>query len=154
MYWCEDPGLPRVARQTQLRGRTLCIMRKPGTDENNVQMSDVLCDFCHREWTEDIPMVEGHHGSCICGKCLRVAYTEVLLNKTGTSLAENECTLCLEAEKDREALERGGEPGWQSPMHPEAAICRRCIKRAAGALHKDSDFDWTKPDGNERDVRK
>ena len=45
-------------------------MRKPGTNENNVEMTDVLCDFCQREWSEDIPMVEGHQGSCVCGNCL------------------------------------------------------------------------------------
>ena len=32
-------------------------MRKPETDENDVRMSDVLCDFCHREWVEEIAMV-------------------------------------------------------------------------------------------------
>ena len=33
-------------------------MRKPGTDNDNVQMSDVLCDFCRAEWTDDLQMVE------------------------------------------------------------------------------------------------
>ncbi len=120
-------------------------MRKPGIDENNVQMSDVLCDFCHREWTEDLPMVEGHQGSCICGRCLTVAYTEVVLNQTNSAGDEYKCTMCLEREIDRQALNRSGEPGWQSPMYSEAVICRRCIKLAAGTLHKDKDFAWTKP---------
>lgn len=71
-------------------------MRKPGTDEENVQMSDVLCDFCHSEWREDEPMIEGHHGSCVCGKCLTVAYTELLINKSDSAPAGYKCTMCLE----------------------------------------------------------
>ncbi len=113
-------------------------MRKPGTDEDNVQMSDVICDFCHSEWVEDEPMVEGHHGSCICGKCLMVAYTDVILSKTNTAPEGYKCTLCLEHRDD---------PAWQSPMYDEAVVCRRCIKQASGALHKSKDFDWTKPPG-------
>ena len=60
-------------------------MRKPGTDESNVQMSDVLCDFCGREWTEQVPMIEGHQGSCLCANCLTLAYTEVVVNGGGTA---------------------------------------------------------------------
>lgn len=120
-------------------------MRKPGTDPDNVQMADVLCDFCHREWTEDLPMIEGHHGSCICGRCLTVAYTEVMLNKSPTAPEGYACTMCLEKAEDRAALDRADEPGWQSPVREEAAVCRRCIKLAAGALHKSKDFEWRKP---------
>lgn len=120
-------------------------MRKPGTDENNVQMSDVVCDFCRREWTEDVPMIEGHQGSCICGKCLTIAYTDVVVNKHNTAPADFKCPMCLEQDKDRAALNRSGEPGWQSPMYPEAVVCRRCIKLAAGALQKDEEFSWKRP---------
>lgn len=120
-------------------------MRKPGTDENNVQMSDVLCDFCHREWTESVAMVEGHHGSCICGRCLTVAFTEVVANATNAAPLDFKCTLCLEGPSDREAMSRASEHGWQSPMYPEAAICRRCIKQASGVLHKDKESGWQKP---------
>ena len=35
-------------------------MQRPGTDPENVEMSDILCDFCLRAWTKDRPMVEGH----------------------------------------------------------------------------------------------
>ena len=34
-------------------------MRKPDTDPDNVRMTDVLCDFCLGEWTEETAMVEG-----------------------------------------------------------------------------------------------
>jgi len=119
-------------------------MRREGTDESNVEMSDVLCDFCHAEWTEDLPMVEGHRGACICGKCLTVAYREVMVEKSGET-GDYTCTLCRESAEDRAALDRAGEPGWRSPMYPEAAACRRCLKRSAGVLHKDPDFDWRKP---------
>lgn len=115
-------------------------MRKPGTDETNVQMSDVLCDFCHSEWTDDLPMVEGHRGSCICGKCLTVAYTDVVINKIDTGPDGYKCTTCLE---NRDS------PAWQSPLYPQAVICRRCIKQSAGVLHKSRDYDWQKPSGGD-----
>lgn len=120
-------------------------MRKPETDENNVQMSDVLCDFCHVEWTEARPMLEGHQGSCICGNCLSIAYREVILHEQNVAGAAFRCAMCLESEKDRAAIERGDEPGWRSPLYEDATICRRCIKLASGALHKDADSGWRKP---------
>ncbi len=120
-------------------------MRKSGTDANNVQMSDVLCDFCQRQWTEDVPMLEGHHGSCICGKCLSVAYADVVLNGTNTAPAEYSCPMCLETTEDRAATDRDNEPGWPSPLRDEAVICKRCIELAANALTKDKESGWTKP---------
>lgn len=120
-------------------------MRKPGTDESNVQMSDVLCDFCRREWVDDLPMIEGHQGSCICGRCLTVAYTEIVLNSQSTAPADFKCRMCLETLDDREATDRGGETGWQSPAEPDACVCRRCIKLAAGALSKDKEMGWKRP---------
>lgn len=121
-------------------------MRKPGTDESDVRMSDVVCDFCLREWSEDVPMLEGHHGSCVCGNCLTVAYTDVMLNGRSTAPPGFTCPMCLEGEADRAALDRAGEPGWRSPAREEAVMCRRCIELAAKALDRDGDFDWTKPD--------
>jgi len=111
-------------------------MRKPGTDPENVQMSDVLCDFCHSEWREDAPFIEGHHGSIVCGKCLTVACTAVLLNADNTGKPGYTCTMCLEPRPD---------PAWESPMFPEATICKRCINLAAGTLSKDKDFNWKRP---------
>lgn len=111
-------------------------MRKPGTDENNVQMSDVLCDFCESEWIESLPMIEGHHGSCVCGKCLTVAYTEVVLSQTNSGPAGYSCTMCLEKRDD---------PAWQSPVRDIAVICLRCIKLAARALERDKDLPWSRP---------
>ncbi len=121
-------------------------MRKAGTDESNVQMSDVICDFCHREWTDDVAMVEGHQGSCICGNCLTLAYTAVVMHNSDDLTGDYSCVLCLEGDDDRAALGREGEPGWRSPIHEDAAVCRRCIKQAAGALHKSRDYPWAKPD--------
>ena len=57
------------------------VVFRPGTDEQNVQMSDVLCDFCHQAWTEAIPFVEGHRGCMICGDCLTRAYEQVVVRK-------------------------------------------------------------------------
>lgn len=111
-------------------------MRKPGTDENNVQMSDVLCDFCRAEWTETLPIIEGHQGSIICGRCLAVACAEVLVAGGGSTPAGYTCTMCLEKREDR---------AWVSPAYPEAAICARCIDLAATALAKDKDWNWKRP---------
>jgi len=120
-------------------------VRKPGTNPDDVRMSDVLCDFCRSEWTDERPMIEGHHGSCICAACLTCAYEEVVNQKQATAPAGYACTMCLEGESDRESLNRAGEPGWQSPVQPDASVCRRCIKLAAGALERDADFNWSRP---------
>ena len=119
-------------------------MQRPGVDPSNVQMSDILCDFCHRAWSEDEPMVEGHRGSCICGRCLTVAYTDAIIGGTGET-SDARCVMCLEDERDRAAMKRGGQPCWRSPLHESAVICGRCIELAATALQKDGDFTWSKP---------
>src|SRR5262245_9086231 len=118
-------------------------MRRPGTDESNVQMSDVLCDFCRREWTADVPMIEGHQGSCICARCLTVACTEIDCAAPVTS--GYKCPMCLEQDADRAELGRAGEAGWPSPLQPEAVICRRCIDLAARQLERDEDYQWHRP---------
>ena len=120
-------------------------MRKPGTNPDSVEMSDVLCDFCRREWLPEQPMIEGHQGSCICGQCLTVAYTEVVVGPANLAPAEFTCPMCLESSEDRAALDRADEPGWQSPLAPDAVICRRCIELAARALEKNDTFDWARP---------
>jgi hypothetical protein len=112
-------------------------MRKPGTDPENVQMSDVICDFCHAEWTEQSPFIEGHQGSIVCGNCLTVAYTDVVLLGNNTGPAGYQCVMCLENRPD---------PAWRSPMQPEAVICKRCINLAAGTLSKDKDYAWKRPE--------
>ncbi|MBT8486711.1 MAG: hypothetical protein HKO59_14365 [Phycisphaerales bacterium] len=119
-------------------------MFKPGTDENNVQMSDVLCDFCHREWTDELPLLEGHRGRMICGNCLSIAYQLLANERSSNAEAGYTCTLCREGPEDRAALDRTEERGWASPA-TGAAVCARCVRQAAGALHKDPDFPWSKP---------
>ncbi|HWB20504.1 MAG TPA: ClpX C4-type zinc finger protein [Phycisphaerales bacterium] len=112
-------------------------MQRPGTDPANVEMSDILCDFCGAEWVETLPMVEGHHGACICGNCLKEAYRDVVLQKRSVGqIAGMKCTMCLE---ERE------EAHWTNASHAEAHICKRCINQSAGVLHKDADFAWSKP---------
>ncbi len=111
-------------------------MRREGTDENNVRMSDVLCDFCHAAWTHDLPVIEGHRGSIICGNCLSVAYVDVVLRARATAPAGYTCTMCLEQRADR---------AWQSPAQPEACVCERCVKLAAATLEKDGDWGWKRP---------
>jgi hypothetical protein len=109
-------------------------MRKPGTDENDVQMSDVLCDFCGAEWTEELPMVEGHQGSTVCGRCLTEAYRVVVLRKEGAGETGAKCTLCLE---------NRDEPEWKGATG--AVGCRRCINQSAAILAKDKEMGWGRP---------
>lgn len=112
-------------------------MQRPGTDPNDVQMSDILCDFCRAPWVEDLPMVEGHQGSVVCGKCLTVAYRAVVQGGINTVGPGYTCTMCLEQRPDI---------AWASPVYPEAVICKRCINLAAGTLSKDKESGWTRPE--------
>lgn len=115
-------------------------MRREGAPEDELAMGDFLCDFCHGEWTEDRPMVEGHQGSCICGSCLSVAWAELVTARVEDFLSEGEtCRLCLEPRE---------QAVWRSPAHEDAAACLRCVKQSAGALHKDPDIPWRKPTGS------
>ena len=112
------------------------MMFKENSNSDSMEMSDVLCDFCRREWTEDIPMIEGHHGSCICGKCLNVGWASVIENEMDDTIPGWKCTMCLEHRKD---------PCYRSPAYEEAFICRRCIRIAAQALRKENLDDWEAP---------
>lgn len=113
-------------------------MQREGADLQNMRVSDFLCDFCGRAWDGAFPLVEGHQGSLICGNCLTVAYTEVVLGKGGETLAPGvTCTMCLEQRDD---------PMWSSPVR-EAHACRRCLRQGGTRLHKDPDWVWEKPVG-------
>lgn len=117
-------------------------MHRPGADPAAMLPTDILCDFCARPWQDDIAMVEGHRGSCICGDCLATAWRAVIeggLDDAPAPKAGEEpwtCTLCLEQRTD---------PAFRSPVREEALICRRCIRLASRALDDDPDHDWRKP---------
>jgi len=119
-------------------------MRKPGCNEDNVQMSDVLCDFCLQTWTEERPMVEGHQGSCICGDCLADAYRVLVMVESAVPETPSKCILCLELRS---------EPSWHAPADTATArvdgvqpsACRRCVRQSAAVLQKVSEFGWRKP---------
>ena len=113
-------------------------MRRPGSDENDLQMRDFLCDYCGREWTELVPMVEGHRGSCICGNCVGAAYAALEIEGAGSATPPFECALCLE---------RRTEPGWASPVREGVCACRRCVKQSAGVLSQDKESGWKRPGG-------
>lgn len=111
-------------------------MRREGTDENDVRMSDVLCDYCHKPWTHDVPAIEGHQGSIICGPCLTVGYAEVVLRAAGSAPSGYTCTMCLEQRPDH---------AWASPLFPQAVACERCLKLAANTIERDKDWNWKRP---------
>jgi hypothetical protein len=111
-------------------------MHRPGTDPDNVQLSDIICDFCHTPWREDLPVVEGHRGAIICGDCLTAAYRGLIFGESPPVDPGYSCRLCLEQRSDA---------GWQSPRYPDAAVCARCVRQSAGVLHKDRDYEWEKP---------
>jgi hypothetical protein len=111
-------------------------MHREGIDDNNVQPEDILCDFCgNTAWANDVPCVEGHQGSIVCGNCLTVAYTELVLAEEGASTEET-CRMCLEHRED---------PVWAGAVEPIALICQRCTKMAAAALNKSKTWEWSKP---------
>lgn len=95
----------------------------------------ISCDFCGEDWLpydedQSNPMIEGHQGSIICLKCLKIA----LKMKTEGD-GEYTCCMCL-----RENLP-ADLPRWQSEA-TDAVICRDCINQAAGTFSKDPDVDW------------
>lgn len=100
-------------------------MHRPGCDPDAMTERDFLCDFCARDWPTAQPFVEGHHGSCLCGDCLR----------TSLASAQDEaetfrCNLCLETRTDL-ALACGA-----------SNLCRRCRDRSARALERDPESGW------------
>jgi formylmethanofuran dehydrogenase subunit E len=93
------------------------------------------CDFCHRAWSEDLPMVEGHQGSLICAECLSAAYLSIVLGDADERPGEGgTCTLCLES---RDELHHRGQAG--------GYVCRRCVRQSATAMERDPDSEWRKP---------
>ncbi|MFG0256291.1 MAG: ClpX C4-type zinc finger protein [Phycisphaerales bacterium JB043] len=93
------------------------------------------CDFCLSPWDDANPMVEGHRGSLICSRCLRVAYTQLVTHNSPDATTTDSCTLCLEARE---------QPVWISPL-TEANACLRCVKLSSRALERDEDSHWERP---------
>ncbi|MEA5556266.1 hypothetical protein [Nodularia spumigena] len=108
-------------------------MLKPGADPMNVQTNDVLCDFCQSEWHDDLPLVEGHRGSIICGVCLKAACLK--LDADALVVSARSCTMCTEYRDD---------PAWEGTLVPESVICARCINLGAKTLQRDKDYTWTR----------
>ncbi|MHC4977374.1 MAG: hypothetical protein ACYTF7_12360 [Planctomycetota bacterium] len=98
------------------------------------------CDYCHASWEESNPMVEGHRGSLLCAKCIRVAYTQLVSNEAPDLESTESCAMCLEARN---------QPIWVSPA-TDAHACLRCVKLGARALESDDDTDWQRPDTSDQ----
>ena len=94
----------------------------------------ISCDFCGTDWDEVLPMIEGHHGSVLCLKCLKLALAQ---QQAGEK--KYRCTLCL-----RENIP-GTLPHW-SGIRPQATVCQECIEQAARGFSRDPevDFQWHK----------
>jgi hypothetical protein len=111
-------------------------MHREGINENDVKPEDILCDFCgNTSWANDVPCVEGHRGSIICGNCLQVSYSELVLAGKGIPV-KDKCRMCIE---------HRSEPTWQGVVEPIASICLRCTKQSASILDKSKEWDWSKP---------
>lgn len=100
-------------------------MHRPGCDPDDMSERDFLCDFCGRDWTQAAPFVEGHHGACICGECLRAACEASEVPPEGFR-----CSLCLEDRQD---------PCWQTHG---GRLCRRCREQSARVLARDPESGW------------
>ncbi|MBX3365048.1 MAG: hypothetical protein KF866_09810 [Phycisphaeraceae bacterium] len=82
-------------------------------------------------------MVEGHRGSLICGKCLAVAYREVVLAEGGVGPESAvACTLCLQTNPTRH---------WPAPLDDRVVACLECLQRSARLLAKDPESGWALP---------
>jgi len=93
----------------------------------------ILCDFCRRDWDGQEAMIEGHHGSILCLRCMQRA-----LNEQKPLEGKFKCTLCLRFNMPPEM------PRWHSPSHPESIVCQECLYQAAKAFARnpDNDFKW------------
>ncbi len=94
------------------------------------------CDFCCRAWAEDLPMVEGHRGSLICGECLTMAFSAV--NGAGAQVMgdQGSCALCLQYKSTA---------AYESPTVPGCWACQECITRSAVLMERDNEVGWTRP---------
>ncbi|MDP7008506.1 MAG: hypothetical protein QGI78_02940 [Phycisphaerales bacterium] len=111
-------------------------MHRADTNVNDVQLEDILCDFCgDTAWANGTPCVEGHRGSVVCGDCLSKAYRRVVL-VGNTELQNTTCTMCIE---------RRDQSLWKGSFGEGANICLRCIKQSATVLEKSEHWDWERP---------
>ena len=95
----------------------------------------ISCDFCSVDWdpnTGQPPMIEGHHGSCICLSCVQQALTAL-----GAQPGEFNCPLCLRT------MLPATLPRWSHASHPNVHACKDCVHQAAKAFSRDPDIDWT-----------
>ncbi|RLT00878.1 MAG: hypothetical protein DWI18_00930 [Planctomycetota bacterium] len=120
-------------------------MHRPGSNSDQMEPEDFLCDFCGRSWTVAQPFVEGHQGSCLCGECLNKALHAFASNKVEPTCSDL-CTMCLEARK---------EPAWcaPAPAHSPAGrsvarVCRPCSTQATRTLERDPESGWKRPVAN------
>ena len=114
-------------------------MHRKGINVNNVQPEDILCDFCGRAaWSLGEPCIEGHQGSIVCGGCLSLAYSGLVLEDGGVPV-KIPCRMCLETRN---------QSSWSSDFDNEATICLRCTKQSATALEKSKHWEWSRPTGS------
>lgn len=112
-------------------------MHRHGADPENMTAEDFLCDFCESCYAPDRPMVEGHRGSLICGRCLGTSFAALWYANSGEPAPKGEvCLLCLS---------ENGDPIWRSPVRTTSFICKRCSKQSVVMLERDADSGWKRP---------
>lgn len=130
-------------------------MRRDGCDENNLEPTDFLCDYCGNTWGDDRPMVEGHRGSLVCAKCLNLAF-DLLWNHAPAWDGKSQPPPPVSPDQQmpegalcRMCLEHREEPCWQSPMELDengaAWLCKRCAKQSVVMLERDPEFGYSRP---------
>ena len=94
----------------------------------------VSCDFCRRDWDGQEAMVEGHHGSILCLRCLEQGLREKAVGE-----GKYGCTLCLRFNIP-ETLARWSHP--EQSAAPVAVVCQECLYQAAGTFSKSPHTEW------------
>ena len=129
----QEQGLPEIKLDpAELYREEVFTDRRAGTLRRLTPVTITGADDPSR------PMVEGHHGSHMCGECLAIAYLATVIEGRDDRVAGMACTMCL-VEPDTLF--------WRSPEFPDACVCQACIKRSAGVLEKDKDYTWRRPQG-------
>lgn len=97
----------------------------------------ISCDYCGVDWDQELPMIEGHHGSVLCLSCLAMS-----LDQLAVADAPINCSLCLQEQPEGTEHWVHPKPDPSDGLNPHGVLCRSCARQAARAYHKDPDIDF------------